>query len=306
MKENLLIGQGVILAVMLSCGHVREPVTSRRDSDPDLRTLARTVAGPPGYPLRSGPVFFNRENLYEAINGMAPEYISYGCVALGMLDWKPTDKAEEKVQAEIYDMGSPLGAFGIYSRAHTGDGAFCDVGEEAAVAEDSVEFSRGRYYVRLMGPMDSRPVLEDMARAIVARVPPGPRPEYFLQALPSDGRIARTERWMPEGAFGMDFLRNVWIARYRLGDKEVELFLASFGSEAAAEAAWTKFRESVKKHSPQPIGGEYPGFVYSDEWIGRVAVFRVGRRLAVIVGHETMVASRSLLRKIAFCKEAEG
>ena len=296
-----------MLAVLaVACGRVGEIAPPAVRAPSTLRDVVEKMDGPPGYSVRSDPAFFNQDNLHEAINGMAPEYISYGCEALGMTEWTKAGKPDEKVQMEIYDMGSPLGAFGIYSRAHVGNGEFCDVGEEAAVTEDSLELSRGRYYVRLMGPMDARSVLEAMARSWVLQVAPGPRPESFYRILPGEGRIPRTERWMPEGAFGMDFLRRVWIARYRVGDREVELFLTPFEGEDAAQSALDAFRETMAKQSPQPAPGAYPGFVYEDQWIGRVGVFRIGRTLAIVVRYDDSAGMQSLLGKIAAASTAAG
>ena len=298
MRRLLLLWPIAVLAIGLGC--VYFPISQpTRKSGPSLRALAQGIAAPQGYAASKAPALFKHDNLYEAIDGMDGEYMSYGCVALVLLEWaKPAD-ALEKIQAEISDMGSPLGAFGIYSRAHTGQGDFADVGEEAAVAEDAVEFARGRFYVRLMGPPDARRTLENMARAIVARIPPGPKPEQFIASLPSEGRIPRSERWIPSAAFGMDFMRNVVAARYAIGDKTVELSLASFANPATAQDALTRFRENVKTRSPQTAEGNSPGFVYADEYLGRVGVFQVARQLAVIVGYDKGAAVEALLARVA-------
>jgi len=305
MRRFFFVAQIAMLPVVMGCGRLAG-VMPQGPAAPTLEALARTVATPQGYLAQGAPAFFDRENLFKAIDGMAPEYVSYGCVALATLEWTNPQDAQEKIQAEIYDMGSALGAFGIYSRAHTGEGEFADVGEEAAVAEDAVELARGQYYVRLMGPLDSRPVLETMARAVVSHVPPGPRPDAFLRALPKEGRVARTERWIPDAAFGMDFMRAVLAARYRLDGKEIELYVAPFADEAAARSALSKFRQTVGKREPRTASGYFPGFAYADEWMGRVGVFQVGRQLAVVVGYEESAALEDLLRKVEVLQDMTG
>jgi len=293
MRRFLLFGSVAVLALELGCARLNVSETR------GVRALARNVAAPQGYLAQKSPGFFDRDNLYKAIDGMANEYISYGCRALAMLEWHGARGTEEKMQAELYDMGSPLGAFGIYSRAHVGTGDFADVGEEAAVAEDAVEFARGQFYVRLMGPLDSRPVLETVAKTVVAQVPAGPRPEQLAASLPPEGRVARSERWIPEAAFGMEFMRNVWAARYKLGDKNVELYLASLADPTTASAALRRFRETVKDRSPQTAEGKLPGFIYSDDYLGRVGVFQIERQLAVIVGYEKRPEIEALLQNVA-------
>jgi len=287
-----------VVAGGLGCGHVSRNVPTGR-SAPSLPALAQAIAAPPSYTARQAPAIFDRENLYKAIDGMDGEYMSYGCVALALLEWTKLQDPQEKIQAEISDMGTPLGAFGIYSRAHTGDGEFADVGEEAAVSEDAVEFARGQFYVRLMGPLDSRPVLVRMAGTIVAQIPPGPKPEQLVAFLPSEGRVPRSERWIPDTAFGMNFLRNVVAARYRIGEKNVELYVASFPNLPSAQGALNQFREAVKTRSPQSTPGGFPGFSYRDDWLGQVGVFQIERQLAVIVGCEESPAVTALLEKVA-------
>jgi hypothetical protein len=288
----------VVSAVGAECGRFSVPAPTTK-SGPSLRELARSLSVPAGYVRGNAPAFFRRDNLYLAIDGMDSEYMAYGCVGMALLEWAKPKDAQEKIQAEISDMGTPLGAFGIYSRAHTGKGEFADMGEEAAVAEDALEFARGRFYVRLMGPTGARAQFEKLAREIVGRVPAGLGFETFVAPLPSEGRVARSERWIPESAFGMDFMRNVVAARYRVGDKEVELDLASFPDPATTREALDKFREKVKARSPQNVEGDWPAFVYTDEWLGRVGVFQVGNKLAVIVGYENTAAVGNLLKQVA-------
>jgi len=291
-----------IVVAALGCGRFVGP--THQQTGPTLQTLARTLSAPQGYLAARPPAFFNRDNLFEAIDGMAPEYIGYGCKALAMLEWPPAQNKGEKVEAQLYDMGSPLGAFGIYSRAHVGKGEFADVGEEAAVAEDSVEFARGPYYVRLTGPPEARRLLEGLAKAIVAKVPPGPRPAQFIAALPTEGRIERSERWIPDSAFGMEFMRNVVAARYRVGGKEIELYLAPLAGIPEAKSALEQFRQTVKARSPQLTAEMQPGFTYSDQYLGPVGVFQPGPRLVVVVGYEKNAAIIALLQKLGGARGA--
>jgi len=290
----------LVVAAAAGCSRFTSGRTAMSGRLPSLEALARALHAPAGYTESGEPAFFDRANLYKAIDGMAPEYISYGCRALAMLQWPSRKDPNEAIQVEIYDMGGPLGAFGIYSRAREGEGEFVDIGTEAAVAEDSLEFARGPYYVKLVGPLDSRPVLEKLGSALVGQVPPGPPVSELARALPARGRIPRTERWVPHAAFGMDFLKNVWVARYRLDGGEIELYLAGFAGDDEAREAWTKFRKEVSENRPRELQSSFPGFTYKDEWIGQVAVFQAGKSLVVVVGYNERVAAgvRGLLDEI--------
>lgn len=298
MRRLLLVVPAVALLSALGCGRLCAP-TVRESAGPSLQEVARALPVPQGYVAQKAPSFFKRDNLYEAIDGQDGEYMSYGCVGMALVEWAKSKDAQEKIQAELSDMGTALGAFGMYSRAHVGKGEFANIGgEEAAVGEDSVELARGRFYVRLMGPPDTCQPLESLARTFVAKVPPGPRVEQLTAALPGEDRVASSERWIPDSAFGMNFLRNVLAARYQVGGKTVELYLAPFADASAARSALETFRETRKERTPQPATGGFPGFTYSDEWLGKIGVFQIGARLAVIVGYEPNPPVEALLRKI--------
>ncbi|MBM3335552.1 hypothetical protein FJY63_12905 [Candidatus Sumerlaeota bacterium] len=264
-----------------------------------LGELATSAAPPAGYAASGRPALYRRDNLYEAIDGQATEYISYGCVGLAMLEWTKDKDSAEKIQVEIYDMGAALGAFGVYSRAHTAEQKFANIGEEAAVAEDAVEFARNRFYVRMMGPIGSSETLLTVARSTVARIAPGPKPEELTASLPRKGRMASSERWIPEAAFGMEFLRGVFAARYGLGSEAVELYLAAFSDAAEAQSAFKKFRQAVQARSPQDAKSKHVGFAYKDEWMGQIRVFQIARHIAIVAGNGDPSAVDGLLAEVA-------
>jgi len=298
MRRLLPVVPVVSIVAVLGCGRLSAPKAGQ-SAGPSLQEVARALPVPQGYVAQKPPSFFKRDNLYEAIDGQDGEYMSYGCVGMAQIEWAKSSDAQEKIQAEISDMGSPLGAFGMYSRAHVGNGEFATIGgEEAAVGEDSVELARGRFYARLTGPPDARQPLESLARTLVAKVPAGPGVEQLTAGLPVEDRIARSERWIPDSAFGMNFLRNVLAARYQAGQKPIELYLAPFDDASAAQAALEQFRGTKKDRSPQPATGGFPGFTYTDGWLGKIGVFQIGSRLAVIVGDEPNPSIDPLLRKI--------
>lgn len=296
-RSGVIVSISILAVVLVACKSPSESGDAGT-GEPSLKELATSVSVPNEYSGKTGPDYFDQENLYKAIDGMAPEYISYGCVALAMLGWDVSGNSDEKLQVEIYDMGSPLGAYGIYSRAHVGEGDFADIGTEAAVAEDSVEFARGRYYVRILGPLDSQKSLQSIGHSIVDKVPAGPNAEDLLTLLPRKNLIARSDRWIPEAGFGMEFMRRIEVGRYKLGEDTVELHIAPFETEAAAREAFGKFREAMAKQSPKSLEGDREAFIYEDKWIGSVAVFLMDHYIVVAVGYRNSDAMDALLSSI--------
>ncbi|MCX8035515.1 MAG: hypothetical protein N3D11_00395 [Candidatus Sumerlaeia bacterium] len=297
MKRVCVFLAGCLLAA--GCSHFNGK--GKIAGGPTLAALAQQAVAPAGYRAVGKPAFFNRDNLFEAIDGMAPEYISYGCKALAVLNWASLKSAEETIETHIYDMGSALGAFGIYSRTHVGEGGeFLDIGEEAAVAEDSIEFARGRYFVKMSSAAEgARSALESAARSLVAKIPAGPPLNELLAGLPSEGRVPRSERWVPDAAFGMEFMRDVLVARYKVGERTVEVHRAPFADLAAAQKALEAFRAAVKDRSPKDAAEAFSGFFYEDQWMGTVGVFQIETQIVVVVGYQKDAAVADLLQRFA-------
>ena len=59
---------------------------------------------------------FTEKDLYKYINGEAELYYPYGFKALATAKYVRSDNPDGGIIADIYEMGSPLEAFGIYSR----------------------------------------------------------------------------------------------------------------------------------------------------------------------------------------------
>ncbi|MEE9464267.1 MAG: DUF6599 family protein, partial [Candidatus Neomarinimicrobiota bacterium] len=58
---------------------------------------------------------YNRENLYEYINGGAELYLSYGF--LQMISRTYTKSGKPDIVVDIFDMGSSRNAFGVFSHS---------------------------------------------------------------------------------------------------------------------------------------------------------------------------------------------
>ncbi|MCK7474918.1 MAG: hypothetical protein MZV49_18420 [Rhodopseudomonas palustris] len=59
---------------------------------------------------------YTEKDLYKYINGEAELYYPYGFKALATTVYVRTDNPETGIVADIYEMGSPIDAFGIYSQ----------------------------------------------------------------------------------------------------------------------------------------------------------------------------------------------
>ena len=102
-----------------------------------------------GWAMKEKIVTYTENNLYKYINGEAELYYPYGFKALATTVYVRTDNPETGIVADIYEMGSPIDAFGIYSRYRDPDEELVSIGTEGFVNESQLLFAKDRYFVRL-------------------------------------------------------------------------------------------------------------------------------------------------------------
>jgi hypothetical protein len=83
------------------------------------------------------PVRFYTSDLYQYIDGGAEAYHGYGMVTLAHQEFKA---GAAEVTIDLYDMGDPLRAFGIYASERSPEYRFLDIGAEGYAAGEILNF----------------------------------------------------------------------------------------------------------------------------------------------------------------------
>lgn len=218
------------------------------------------------------------DNLFEYINGAAENYLSYDFVRLTLGQYKGSDDPGE-MTVEIYDMGTPENAFGIYASERIPGSAFIPVGVQGYLEDGVLNFYAGRCYVKLLS-YDAGDRTEDALRAFAAEILKGiPEPGDFprpVRAFPAEGLAADSEKFIRRDFLGQAFLTRGYTADYRReGAGEFTLFIIDAGDEAAARGV---LREMAARFSAAVDAPE--GMVrFKDPYLGNVAVAPAGRFL---------------------------
>jgi hypothetical protein len=206
----------------------------------------------------NGATEFYAANLYEYIDGGADAYHLYDFVALIHQEYK-AQKAE--ITVDIYDMGDPQNAFGIYSVERSPNYDFLPIGAEGYASDYALNFLQDRYYVKLSafsqeGKADA--VLEAFAREISAQIKTGKTLPDLFAFFPAENRIVRSEKFLLKSAMGHEFLAPACQASYNFQGRESILMLAQAASpeQAAERIARLKsyFQESGKVESLPRMG----------------------------------------------------
>ena len=168
----------------------------------------------PGW-TRAGEVsVYDADNLWEYIDGAAELFVTYGVRTCRTAD---LSSGEVTVTVDLYDMSTPLDAFGIFNLEGSGRGApFPDAVEAVIDPPFQALLLKGAVYVKVnavegeLTDSTGRGLLEGIAQAL-----PGPAayPDE-LELLPRKGRIAGSEGYQAGGFLGLTELSHCIYAEY--------------------------------------------------------------------------------------------
>lgn len=209
--------------------------------------------------IKSGQRVYAGDALFEYINGGADPYHAYGFVRVVTEELKFTDNGETVI-VDIYDMGTPDNAFGIFSFFRLEKADFPEIGTACQFYAPTLDMCKGRFLVQLAAstPFNGhRERLIDIVKHIDAGVPGKSGLPAMLQLLPSENRIPHTEKYVRNSVFGFDFLQNAWSADYKLDDETVTLTIVPFESDKEASAKLGKFMESSRAENITDKGSYY-------------------------------------------------
>jgi hypothetical protein len=197
--------------------------TSRRAGSPALLGLVPEIEG---WKLSEKPQSFFPEDLYEYIDGAAESYIGYDFKELVVAQFQKAGSGAS-VTIEIYDMGNGTNAFGIFSAERFPENKVVDVGTLGYIEGEVLNFIVGKDYVKVISfdSGDATPaVLDAFARKVAWKAGEKSTLPSLLFVFPRDGIIANSEKYVLRNVMGFEFLRNGYLASYKLDGSEFECF----------------------------------------------------------------------------------
>jgi hypothetical protein len=221
--------------------------------DPDLITLAPRKSGtaptPDLFPdtiaglHRAGQLRrFDKDNLYEYINGHAEYFIGAGFHALAVGEYGDVGDGQPALVVNLYDLTAPLNAFGVLVD-EAGDREPVDVGSMGFRSGQGLSFIHGPFYVQMRlfdDALSTDAAGADMARSLAEQAED---PGLAFQ-FPDLGEVTST-RFVKEDYRGLEFLSNVLERGFERNGEAFQAFLIH-GSEAeivALVAAFEAFFE---------------------------------------------------------------
>jgi len=260
---------------------------------------------PREWSLIHGPQIYTQKTLFERINGQADLFFKYGFQKSVFAIYQGKKSRQDQIEVDVYDMGSVLQAFGVFSRFRNEDrpGGF---GVDSFLDDHSALFYQGKYFVILYAPEPNQEILGQFSKLISLKMSDPSPPPREISYFPKNGLKAGSIQYFSEGLLGYQFLKRGFQGTYvekteveakvedkdriKTGQEEFKLFLAIFQNPEKAKSALRDFKDDLSKKgkvfSESIVGFETGALKGEDPYQGRVKVVQKGSYLLGIVGFE--------------------
>jgi len=239
-------------------------------------------------------IYYSGE-LWEYINGAAEGFLAYEVKAVIVQDY--IGESGSGLKLEIYDHQTPLMGFGIYSQHRDPSLQFIDIGTEGFGDEYSLQYWKGRYYVKInvfeaSGTLSA--AMKRFADLIGAAIPGEPVFPRELGAFPGDGLDTKGLTYLTEGVLGRGRFPHAFAGDYEIGGASGRLYLfpVEGAGEADAVADWYAGETGAALSTCAAGDAPYRCGTGRDPYQGEVSIFTYGSWAGVITGFEGEPAVR--------------
>jgi len=256
--------------------------------------LKRLVPSSPeltGFTITHDVEQYTKENLWDYMNGGAPGYLAYGFEEMVTLQVKNT-KNNSEIVVDIYDMGNPLNAFGIYSVERIPGGGDLALGVDSFQYDTTLCFWQDRYYVKLMS-YDMKPEtaqsLSRLAALITQKLPKGGEPPRLLNIFPAEGRVQKSEHYIKCDVLGQAYFTDGYSVDYDNTTNHHKIFLIHGKDPQEAGKNFQTYLAFTKTIGQITDGDVHIGeqaFAGTHNFYGRVLFARKGSYIIGVVGFD--------------------
>jgi hypothetical protein len=271
---------------------------------PEMKAKTETIARalealtPDGFKKKSPVERYTEANLYEKIDGRSELFQSYDVSGMTFVTSSKADDPTKFIDVFLYDMATPLGAFGVFSVERSPESKVIAIGDGGHRTGADLFFRKGRYYASILtsGPDEEvQKAASALAETLANRLKGEAAELWGLAMLPAKHRIDDTVQYLMVDALGLDFLTNAFKAQYRDGDFEFTAFVARCKSTANAAEVLAKYKAHLGEfgHMAEPAkiegtsvmfaevgGGDFDGVCQVGDVIAGVTAVK-GRDAAV-------------------------
>ena len=257
----------------------------------------------PGWSLAADPEHYEADNLWEYINGQADFFIDYGFVRVDTAEYR-NEQDSSSVVLEVYRMGRPQEAFGIFAAERTRDDRPLELGSGAYLGANVLGFWQGELYVKLVsfdhGPSIDQQLIS-LAEKVSSRIPNQGGELETLLLFPAEGRVAASERFIPKNFLGQPYLSDAYRVDYTRDGEDIQLFIVDTGSPEEALSYFNRLEDFYREMDRGPVtldtANDPPMLLIDGP--SRMAIFHLEHRLAGATGMQSLDVGRAAATALA-------
>jgi hypothetical protein len=267
-----------------------------------------------GWAKSGVPGSYNRQNLFDYIDGGAEIYLAYDFQQLAVQHYATTspDSAEKgSIIVEVWWMDSPADAFGLFSLER--DGEKINVGQDGVYAYDRVRFWKGRFFVDIFSEKEvAKNILIKIGKKIASKIEKkGDRPP-LVSKLPREDLISGSVHFFHQhlvlknlyfferaDSLGLDSRTNCVLADYAVGGDTLKLLVIEYPDSVRAEDV----RIGLMMLGSYDITSQIRNSLLDGQYVevgseGTFGAFQQGRYLALVFGAQDEYKVKSLLSRV--------
>ncbi len=193
---------GVALAILAATGGAAMAGESERRLQELVDGLPDQVEG-----WRRGDAeFYGPDDLYRYINGGAELFIAYQFTSVVSQPY--VDVNDDEIRLDVFDMGAPSSAFGVFSHSRESVDRFVAPDAESEYAGGLLHFWKGRYYGSALAYPETetkKAMIRELARRITDRIEGDCRWPDVVAILPVTDLVPDSIRYFRHRAWINDF-----------------------------------------------------------------------------------------------------
>ena len=267
----------------------------------DIEELLPPVSCGSGWRIEGKPIFYDRETLSDRIDGEAELYFPYGFDRMASARYAAEKSPGAGMDVEIYRMGSPLDAFGMYANYRQKEGRSLAVAAESNLSGSQLFLYQGRHFVHIQvtgsGAADPA-ALAECGKTVASRLPGNRNRPPQLAVFDRPETVRGTERYLPQSLLGYEFLNRGIMTDAVVVGMDLQIFLLLDTTAESAAAAFDGYRSQLAQGKVEP-GGKGTAFLEGvDPLYGPVIVLRKGGCLAGALKFSGNKGIRALLESV--------
>jgi hypothetical protein len=233
------------------------------------------------YKIKTDYPVYLPDNLWDFINGAADNYLANGFVDLHVAEYK---KGKAVIKVEIYRHSENILTFGIYSSERSPSFRFINLGAQGYIADGSINFFKGNYYVKIKTYSKKVKVLqaeETLSNRIAGMLTGEAAMPAVLSQFPAQGKKVNEETFINESVLGHSFLNKAFKAAYQVGSDEFSIFISDANSPEAAKKTAETYIAST---GISPVETGDSKFMLMDGYNGTIFLAWKDKRIVIISG----------------------